>query len=413
MDFTFISRFIDIFLMIFMLESFNKLSIQHFIKRLPVIIIFSYLILRYGIYYFDTFHNLPLMYWFYNDISLFLFFIILFYSVLFYKNEILNNIFFCAFIVFNNLLLHTLILFIGSLWVESPSFFVYSESLLYYLLPFTCFLLSLIESYLLRFFHLRYINIKLIILFICLFFLDIIIMNYLGYMYIFHSYKSIFMFINIILIILITCILLLLIYYIKKYYEALMSHKVYNEAKEFQENYEKLINEQYQLIQSFHHDYKYYLLKMKHADDDNNIEEFQKTIDSFIKRYEKIQWVHTDNLLLDYLFNQKIKEANNKDIHLSYLIVGKRNEYIKEYDLYYVIDNILNILFNNNCKDIDFRMTFKDSVHLQIKIDSLNKKNQEQILINIKPVLDQYHGFAFFDKQDQIIIFNMTLCIDF
>ena len=50
--------------------------------------------------------------------------------------------------------------------------------------------------------------------------------------------------------------------------------------------------------------------------------------------------------------------------------------------------NILNILFNNNCKDIDFRMTFKDSVHLQIKIDSLNKKNQEQILINIKPVLD-------------------------
>lgn len=75
-----------------------------------------------------------------------------------------------------------------------------------------------------------------------------------------------------------------------------------------------------------------------------------------------------------------------------------------------MLDIILDAFIEQNVKDIQCIIKYHEAIQVMITSQDILKKYQDKILIQIEPVLKQYHGYACFQKQHHQLIFIMNLC---
>lgn len=402
-DFIHISQYVEFILMLISIDLMFHISIKKMIIKIPLILLWTYI----GFYYFISpliaMHYVPLNYYFYYDISVILIVLLFIYS-LWFRENILNNVVYCVFLVFNSLFIKTVLIYLGSVFVESASFLVNSEgSIFYYFIPFIEFIIMMFEWYFIQYIPHK-INQYLGIILTVLLLIEIYLMCVLGYMYVEKDYQSTYMLMNVLLMCILFFIFIIFMYYVKKYYELQASQQVYMESMKYHRDYDNIIKKKCSQIQKFQHDFKYYLLEMK------KVAQQKETINQFLNRIEEMDMIYSYQTLLQYLFHQKKEKANQKEIDLSIIVQGDYPLWIKEYDFYYLLDIILDAFIEQNVKDIQCIIKYHEAIQVMITSQDILKKYQDKILIQIEPVLKQYHGYACFQNQHHQLIFIMNLC---
>lgn len=404
MDFAHILKWLETILLFVMIESFFHFQITF--KKGIGLIITIYLCLH-GFNTLDSYFPYPLFYHFNNIISLYIFIIVCIYAFIFIRQHYTKIIYCSLFIVFQITFCHTVSLYIGSLFIESASAFSQMETWFYFAIPLIeiCFL----------FFECWIIHKKLDIqnlspfsIVISLFFvIEIIIMNYLGSLYLYSFYDSLFMLINVVMLCFIFILFLSYTHFTKKYNDLKMSQDLYNEAVDYHQQFNKVFQKQYDSLSKFNHDFKYYLYQMKETIHNNNLYQIEELFDKFNNELEDNQMIYTKNTLLNSLFTKKKEDALQNHIQLKYIVLGDVPEFIQEHDLYYLLHVLLDQFMNCDLKDILFEIRYQENIIIHIKTQTITKKDQDKILNYIKPILNLYHGHAFFKDHCE---FMMTLC---
>lgn len=328
----------------------------------------------------DAKYSFPLFYHFYNKVSLILIIILSIFGMIFYFKEIKRVIFCAIFIIFNITFLHTLSVFLGSLFVESASAFAQMETPIYFLFP--CIEIVIMIGECCIFYNKGihdFMSSSFSGVLSGIMLLEILVMDYLGYIYLFLTYESIYMMINVVMMIVVFLLIIALFIYMKNYHDLKMSRELYVEAIEYHKQFDNIFKTQYNSLNKWNHDFKYYLNEIKRTMRDSEIEDVENIFNDFYERLENNHIVYTDQTLLNMLFYQKKEEAINKGIELKFLVVGDKPDFIEEHDLYYLLHTILDNLLNIELQAIHCQMRYAENIILKIETQNIQQKNQEKI----------------------------------
>lgn len=386
-----------------MFDSFfidNKFSLKKIITSLSFIV-FCY----YGLNVIDAKYPYPLFYHFRYAASLFMIMVLSIYGIINFPQQWTRDIVYAIFITFHVTFLHALFVYCGSLFVDSASVFVHMETTIYFLFPLLEILILVLECFFIKKYNKIHDSLSWInqIILSTLMIIEIIIMDYLGYIYLFLSYKSIYMLLNVIMMIVVCILMGMFTILIKKYQQLKISQKLYLETIEYQRNFENMFKRQYESLNKWNHDFKYYLNEIKSVMIQNDNKEIENMFDRFHQKLEENQIVFTNETLMNMLLMKKKEEAMQNNIKFDFVIVGKKPGFMHEHDLYYLFYTILDILLKLELESLSMRVQYDENIVIKIKTENIEKKIQEKILHYIKPILDQYNGYAQFMNHNEFI----------
>ncbi len=186
--------------------------------------------------------------------------------------------------------------------------------------------------------------------------------------------------------------------------------KLWEELKEKDSTHSKII-----------HDYTNHLLCIKGLLDDDNVEELKEYIDNIAREYKIAnKFVSTDNVLLDVLINNKYEKALKKDISMILRLDKLDDIMVAKEDLVVLLSNLIDNALEA-CEKLkhskkEIYLSVKQTDILQIIIRNPIEQEVEVAdgiirttkigsnhgigLINIKDIIDKYHGKGVIDVDE-------------
>lgn len=360
---------------------------------------------------------------------------LLIYSIAFLKGSIFKRIISCLLIFVNLIIINSLFIIIGSLFSPSIYDFIYNSNnyIAYFIAVFNKIFIFLEYLYLKKASIKELeLSLKTWVFIIIILAISVISISLSLSAYISNSFSILYFVIIISTLFLVNILVFKLCLDITRKNIEKYNHEIYIKSMNYEERILNILQEKELALRNANHDFKYHISIISEMIKNNEQKEVKEYFSNLNLESSNVDYVHTNNPVLNFILNDKIKLAKELNIEIKKDISGIEydNSYISNVDINIILGNLLDNAIES-CKTVDGDkfIDIKISIHdhkteFTISNSTIRKyipinsklsttKNDTKLhghgLNNIANIVKKYGGEIVYSANDYVFTYFCTL----